>query len=97
MTDPLAYESGQDHQLDVYEVLALVNEDAFAGVKSAAEQAAPLPTDEGDLGYDWDYDLAGAPDDLDPAEYAERHLSADYDLLDDDDFTFLPDYLRERG
>ncbi len=91
MTDPLAYESGQDHQLDVYEVLALVNEDALAGVKAAAEAAAPLAEDDGDLGYDWsDYDASddftSERDEYDPREYP-----------DDDDFTFLPDYLRERG
>jgi hypothetical protein len=83
MTDPIAYENGEDHQLDVYEVLALVNEDAFAGVEKAADDAV------GDLGFDWD----GWAEDTSVYYRTDDNLDADApdDHPDDDDFTFLPD------
>ena len=85
MTDPIAYlrddADGEDYQLDVYEVLAYIEN---------ATDADPDPewAENPEAGYDDDYDLCLGDWLTEQDESSEDYY--DYAPMDDP-FTFLPD------
>lgn len=93
MTDPLAYENGMkgDRQMDVYECIAQVEQDALAAVAAAADKAAESHDWSG-----WNEDSLTLESYLNHRDTGEDEDAwRDEPLPDDDDFTFLPaDYDR---
>lgn len=87
MTDPIAYENGvtpAGEQLDVYDVLALVAQDALADTAAAADEAANsvLAADVARCVTGDDY--------LSLGEWLNEQDESSEDYYEHDDFSFLP-------